>query len=316
MSDHFGLDLSVVQRSRGQTAMERSLYQLRGSARLPDGSVVDYSDRTDHVAHFIVAPDDAPAWATNWKELWTRAAAAETRANAQEARLIELSLPRALAREDWIEIARRVAKALANRGMVVQVDIHCPIASDGGLNPHVHFMLTMREIKDGKFAQKKARHWNQEFYGKASVIRRDMAEVLNRYCQKRGVDYHADHRSNLERGLPPAEVRLARWNVLHYKRTGKKTPALERRDRERAAKAELARLEAECREVERELELARAEEAAPIAPMNSREPMTWPVRPSVKAMTARATPDRPTKAFAALMSSVSMDEPSAPRYRP
>jgi hypothetical protein len=287
--------------------MERSLYQLRGSARLPDGSLVDYSDRTDHVAHFIVAPDDAPAWATDWQELWTRAAAAETRANAQEARLIELSLPRALAREDWIEIARRVARALAKRGMVVQVDIHCATASDGGLNPHVHFMLTMREIKNGKFAQKKARHWNQEFYGKASVIRRDMAEVLNRYCQKRGVDYHADHRSNLERGLTPAEVRLPRWNVLHYKRTGKKTPALERRDQERAAKAEIARLEAEGREVGRKLELARTEEAALIAPTNSRKPVTRPIPPSAKGIPARATPDRLTDAFGvALAPSASM----------
>jgi hypothetical protein len=240
VSNHFGLDLGVVQRSRGQSAMKRALYQLRGSARLADGSVVDYSDRTDHVAHFIVAPDDAPAWAMDWTELWTRAAAAEKRVDAQEARVIELSLPRALAREDWIEIARRVAKALAKRGMVVQVDIHCPIASDGGLNPHVHFLITMREIKDGKFAQKKARDWNKEFYGKASVIRRDMAEVLNRYCQKRGVDYHADCRSNAERDLPPAELRLPRWNVAHYKRTGNKTPALKRRDLQRAAKAEIA----------------------------------------------------------------------------
>jgi hypothetical protein len=287
--------------------MERCLYQLRGSARLTDGSVVDYSDRTDHVAHFIVAPDDAPAWATDWKELWTRAAAAETRANAQEARLIELSLPRALARKDWIEIARRVAKALAKRGMVVQVDIHCSIASDGGLNPHVHFMLTMREIKNGQFAQNKARHWNREFYGKASVIRRDMAEVLNQYCQKRGVDYHADPRSNLERGLAPAEVHLPRWTVRHYKRTGKKTPALERRDRERAARAELARLEAECRKVERELELAWADEAALIAPTSSRQSVARPIRLSANGITARATPD------VALTPSTSMDEPSLPR---
>ncbi len=228
---------------------------------------------------------------------------------------MELSLPRELAREDWIEIARRVAKALAKRGMVVQVDIHCPIASDGGLNPHAHFLITMREIKDGKFAQKKARHWNKEFYDKASVIRRDMADVLNRYCQKRGVDYHADHRSNAERGLPPAEIRLPRWNVLHYKRTGKKTPALERRDQERAARAEIARLEAEYHEVQREF--ARAEEAAPIAAANSRALVTRPVRFSVTSITARATSDRPTKTFGALLaSSVSMEEPSAPRYGP
>jgi hypothetical protein len=64
VSSHFGFKIGLVQRSKGQKAVKRSAYQCRGSARLSDDSVVDYSDRgDDHVAHFIVAPEGAPAWA-------------------------------------------------------------------------------------------------------------------------------------------------------------------------------------------------------------------------------------------------------------
>jgi MobA/MobL family len=266
MSDFFGFRLGVVQRSKGQTAAERSAYQRRGAARLGNASVVDYSDREDHVGHFVLAPKDAPAWATDYEKLWMRAAAAEKRADAQEARTIEISFPRALVRQDWIELAHRLGRFLVRCGMVVQIDIHCPLACDGLPNPHAHVLATMREIDDSGFAKLKARHWNRLFHGKASALRRDWARILNKYCRQRGIAYHADHRSNAERGLSSAEVRLHRWNVLCYKRTGQKTEALEKRDRERTARAEIARLEAECKKAERELEAARADlEPAPSA---------------------------------------------------
>jgi hypothetical protein len=75
----------------------------------------------------------------------------------------------------------------------------------------------------------------------------------------KGVTYHADPRSNAKRGLPPAEVRLPHWNVVAYKRCGKKSPALEQRDEERKIRAEIARLEAERCELERELEGTHAD---------------------------------------------------------
>ena len=259
MADHFGLDLGVVQRSRGQCVLDCSAYRRGGTARLPGGSIVDYSGREDLVAHFVVAPDCAPDWAKDCEQLWPRAVAAEKRANAQEARVVELSIPRALPQKYWIELARRIAMVLAKRGMVVQVDIHCPTASDGLPNPHIHFLVTMREIEDGEFSRKKARHWNKDFYGRATVIRYEMAQLLNEFCRMRGVDYNADPRSNAERGLPPAEVRLPHWNVCHFKRTGKKTPAMVQRDKEREIRAEFARLEAECRDAERELAAAKVD---------------------------------------------------------
>lgn len=257
VGDYFGLKLGVTQRSRGQSCIDRSIYQRRGAARVSTGALVDYSDRKDLVAHFVVAPDDAPTWAKDCEQLWSKAAAAEKRVDAQEARLMELSLPRALPKKYWLKLARGLARVFAERGMVVQVDIHCPMACDGLPNPHVHFMMTLRRIRDGKFERKKARDWNDDFRGKAKDIRHKIAEFLNRFCQLRGIDYHADARSNVHRGLPPAEVRLPRWNVLEYKRSGRKTRALEQRDRERTARAEVARLETECREIERELAAAR-----------------------------------------------------------
>jgi hypothetical protein len=320
VSGYFGFKLGLVQRSKGQSAVERSAYQRRGAARFGDGSVVDYSDRGDHIAHFVLAPEDAPAWASDCEQLWMRAAAAEKRANAQEARLIELSLPRALVRENWIELARRVGRLLVKKGMVVQVDIHCPLACDGLPNPHLHIMATMREIKDGKFAKTKARHWNKDFYRKAGAMRRDMAAVLNQYCHNRNIDYHADHRSNADRGLPRAEVHLPRWNFLHYKRTGKKTPALEGRDRELAARGQIARLEAECKEIERELDLARADtELAPLADVHSskatKQQVSFPPPGNIAATRNRIV--RPEKFSAAPALSVLTDsELPGPRYGP
>jgi hypothetical protein len=171
MSDHFGCHFGLVQRSKGQCALEGSAYRRGGTARLPDGSVADFSERTDVVAHLVVTPTGAPAWAADCAQLWTRAVAAEKRANAQEARLVEISIPRSLPRKHWVDLARRLARVLAIHGMVVQVDIHCPPASDGGLNPHIHLMATMREIVDGEFARTKARHWNAYFYNNAKAIR-------------------------------------------------------------------------------------------------------------------------------------------------
>ncbi|WP_374762664.1 MobA/MobL family protein [Bradyrhizobium centrosematis] len=142
---------------------------------MSNGSIVDYSDRADHVAHRVLAPDGAPDWATDWKELWRRAADAEKRANAQEARTIEISFPRALVREDWIKLATRLGRLLVEHGMVVQIDIHCPIACDGLPNPHAHFMMTMREIDETGFARLKARHWKKLFHRQASALRRDWA---------------------------------------------------------------------------------------------------------------------------------------------
>jgi hypothetical protein len=259
MSSFFSFSLEIVQRSRGGSAVRSSTYQARGSTTLANGTFVDYSDRGGHVATLMLAPSGSPAWARDREEFWRRAAAAEKRADAQEARLLVIALPRGLSRADWIDIASRLARVFVRQGMVVQVDVHCTTARDGGEHPHAHFMLSMRELKDDGFADKKARHWNKLFFGKACALRKDIASFLNEYCKRKGVPYEADPRSNAERGLPPPEPTIPRWNFLFHKRTGKKTSWLEHRDREREARAAIAKIEKECAELERMIAKARTQ---------------------------------------------------------
>jgi hypothetical protein len=101
---------------------------------------------------------------------------------------------------------------------------------------------------------------NRLFFGKAKALRKDIASFLNEYCKRKGVAYEADPRSNAERGLPPPEPTIPRWNILFHKRTGKKTAWLERRDREREARAAIAALEQECAELERMIATARSQD--------------------------------------------------------
>ena len=253
MSDYFHFQLSIEQRSRGGCAPRRSAYQSRTCLTLPDGTVVDYSARCDHVQTLMLAPAGAPDWALDPKQFWRKAAAAEVRADAQEARRLELALPRGLLPGHWADIARKLGLALVAHGMVVQVDIHCSTASDGKPCPHLHFLLSMRELEGGQFAAKKARHWNKLFYGKAAALRKQLADFLNAYCKEKGVAYVADPRSNATRGLPPAEMSLPRWNIVLYQRTGKKSPWLKQVERDRAERTKLRKLEAECVAAERTL---------------------------------------------------------------
>lgn len=317
MISSLGFDMGLVQRSRGGDALWHSAYVCGGSARLADGSVVDFSARNDVVAAFVVKPKGAPAWAADSTQLWRRAVAAEKRADAQEARLFELTIPRSIPKKHWVELARHVASAFAVHGMIVQVGIHCPMASDGDINPHVHFMTTMREIVDGTFSRLKARHWNKIFHGAAKVVRYKMAEMLNEFCRSKGVDCQVDPRSNVERGLPAAEVRLPHWHVLHYQRTGQKTPAMERRDQERAARSEVARLEAECAELERELEAARAEARV----TSSEEPCLadppQPTRYSVNNAVPGKVGGYPNLVAATAVAEIATDlDPPSSRYGP
>jgi len=78
---------------------------------------------------------------------------------------------------------------------------------------------------------------------------------------------------------------VPRWNVIAYKRSGKKTRALERRDEERKVRAEIARLEAECLELELELEAARAD-AELASPKKTTSDTPWRIvrRPVIKKL--------------------------------
>lgn len=244
---YFRFQVEVVQRSRGDSAIRRAAYQTCRRMMAPNGREFDYSENYEshgHVQTIFVAPTGSPDWVYDSLPLWTNATLAERRVDAQEARKIEVSIPRALPRSLWEAFAREIVAPFISQGMVAQIDIHTVLASDGGINPHLHILLSMRRIVSNSFCSKKARDWNALFYNNATKLRAEIAQIQNDFCARHDVIFNADPRPNIERGLPAPEPQVPRWNFLVEKRTGRKTPLMEQRDVEKAARRRIDDLEA------------------------------------------------------------------------
>lgn len=140
---------------------------------------------------------------------------------------------------------RALATPFVKAGMVLQVDIHALPSSTGVLNLHAHFLMTLRRIEGGEFSTRKPRDWNRMFYRDPRQLRADLAAILTAFCAQHGVSFEADARSNAEKGLPPPEMTIPRWNVLAFRRSGKRTTWMRQIDREREAKRQLAEMEGE-----------------------------------------------------------------------
>lgn len=228
MSDFFRVRFGVVSRADGHSAAKRCAYQTCGLVIDHLGRRFDFTRKAaEHALPTIMlAPDHAPAWCSDAATVWTRAAAAERRIDAQEARTVDFSMPRAVPRHLWGAIARYVYEPLRAEGMVLQVDIHDAPASDGGRNVNVHGLASLRRLDGNGFARKKERCWNDMFRERGGRAVRDLvAARLNSFCQQHGIEYQADARPNADRGRPAAEPELPKWNFESLKRTGAPTAA-------------------------------------------------------------------------------------------
>lgn len=97
-------------------------------------------------------PAHAPPEYADRNLLWNSIEWNETKANAQLARSIELSLPAELNHEQNIALIRKyVQENFVDKGMCADVAFH----DKGDGNPHVHILLTMRPLTaDGKWGEK------------------------------------------------------------------------------------------------------------------------------------------------------------------
>jgi hypothetical protein len=270
----FRTRVGVIQRSKGGSLLRRSAYQSCTRVVTPEGRVFDWSGAAQangHVSSFMIAPPGSPEWATNREECWRKAVAKEVRCDAQEARTLEIALPRELPPNLWEPCARALVAPFISAGMVAQGDIHAPRASDGKRQPHVHLSLSLRRVDGDDFSRKKQRNWNRIFYPDLKKIRADIAKALNDFCAAHGVPYWADARSNRERGLPAPMPTLPRWNILSAKRSGVLSDWMKHRDEERIMRSRLAAFEAalaavnDSIRVQQDAECARATAVAPIA---------------------------------------------------
>lgn len=171
----YHLRLKVISRSLGRAAKpggatRRSAIaaaSYRSGERLYDDSQGRWFqfDKPDVVHTEILAPAGAPAWVFDRQSLWNIVERSEKRVDAQLAREVEITLPRELPRQDQVEVVRRfVRERFVAKGMVADVAIHEPHASDGKEQPHAHVLLTMRRLDPASitgFAATKDRDWNE-----------------------------------------------------------------------------------------------------------------------------------------------------------
>ena len=196
----FRLEAKVFSREkRGRSVIAAAAY--RAGSKLYDElreKTFDYARRVKGVIHStILAPEGAPAWATNSGQLWNTVEAGEKRKDAQLAREFVLAVPRELSADAQFETAVDWAKKeLITSGMVAEISLHHPV---NGKNPHVHILCTMRKIDGEKFSAKKPREWNDV----ALLVkqRESWADAVNAALEKAGRDERVDHRSLKDRGI-------------------------------------------------------------------------------------------------------------------
>ena len=219
--------VDIVTRSKGASVIAKAAYNARD--KLNDehyGKVHDYSKKEDLVFSKIFLPEHIPKKFSNREYLWNSVEKIEKSKNSQLARNLLFTLPRELNEEDRIKlISEFIEENFTSKGMIADCNIHNPLASDNGEQPHAHILLTLREIdKQGKWKPKcrkeyildengekiklksgnyKSRKvnlndWNEP--DKAKKWREDFSKKANEYLEKNGINKRIDPRTFEEQG--------------------------------------------------------------------------------------------------------------------
>ncbi len=126
------IELGVVQRRKGHSALARFAYQVSTYVNY-GGRRADYSRYSgEHQGGLILVPEGGAAEFADMGNLVRAAGFRETRIDAQEGRTVDFGLPRAVPAELLQPLAAFALAEFAARGMVVRLDIERPGASDGG----------------------------------------------------------------------------------------------------------------------------------------------------------------------------------------
>lgn len=207
----------VFSRSKGVSSVAKAAY--RSASYLVDertGLEYDYTKRREEIQTEIFAPDNAPEWVYNRSKLWNAVEAKEKRNDAQVAREINIALPKELTKEQQKELTREYVKeTFVSKGMVADVSYHF-----NQNNPHIHVMLTMRDINQDGF-QNKNRSWNDKEL--MEVWRESWAQGTNKHLEKAKISERIDHRSFERQGVNKLPTMHLGVKYHHMERKGIET---------------------------------------------------------------------------------------------
>ena len=220
---------SIVQRSKGQSAVEQSAYISRTSLYSDYyGMTYNRTAKEDLVGAGVLLPEHAPPEFEDRAVLWNSVEKNEKAKNAQLARSLKYSLP-----NEWDEATARqvmecfIKEQFVDKGMCADYGIHRSYNDKGQPNLHIHILLTLRPLnEDGTWGAKSRKEyvldadgnrilnasgkgykslkvnvidWNEK--GKAKEWRNAIAEVINATNEKAGIAERVDLRSYKDRGI-------------------------------------------------------------------------------------------------------------------
>lgn len=213
MTTRFG----IISRKKGHNAVKAAAYRS-GEALYDEknNATYDYSRKHDVIHAEIMAPENAHEWMKDRSQLWSNVETIEKRKDSQLARNFLYELPRELDHETHIKTAQEyIQEQFVSKGMVADFAIHDGEASDGGRNPHLHVMLTFKEITPDGFGNKN-RDWNDKSNG--DLWRGAWAEKMNDALKEAGIEARYEAKSYEEQGI----------NKIPGEHLGKDAAALEK----------------------------------------------------------------------------------------
>ncbi|MFW2545644.1 MobQ family relaxase [Primorskyibacter sp. 2E107] len=194
----YHLSVKTIKRSAGRSATAAAAYRVGERIECQrEGRVHDYTRKQGIEETFILAPKDAPDWATDRSRLWNEVEASETRRNSVTAREWELALPSEISAEDRSQITRDFAQELVSRyGVAVDVAIHAPHREGDQRNHHAHVLTSTRKLEADGFTTK-TRVLDSAKTGGVEIeqMRGLWAELQNRALERAGEVERVDHRS-------------------------------------------------------------------------------------------------------------------------
>lgn len=190
---HFSV--KIVSRGKGANVVAKAAYISGKKIKNEyDGVTHDYRKKHEVVHKEILLPDNAPPHFKKRSVLWNAVEKSEMRKNSQTARHIDAALPVEVSRSEQIDLVRKFCQqCFISKGMCADFAIH----DKGDGNPHVHILLTTRNISEQGFTTKN-RSWND----KSLLI--EWRKLWADWCNHKLYfvsDNRIDHRSYATRGI-------------------------------------------------------------------------------------------------------------------
>ncbi|MGE8230709.1 MobA/MobL family protein [Stenotrophomonas hibiscicola] len=248
----YSVQVKSLSRGKGDSATAAAAYRAGLDLDDPSGARHSYSRKTGVLSVDMLAPTNAPAWAWDPHQLWSKVEEHERRKNARVAREVLMALPHELTPEQRRALARDVGQLLVERySVAVQIGLHAPDKGGDERNYHAHILMTPRQVGSTGFGDSAAKVLDefkagaQELKALRALIGERINDALSAASQSARVDHRSlrdQQGSAIEAGDFCAAAKLDRQPSRHEgkavtqaRRRGERLPRAKRNDRLKTA---------------------------------------------------------------------------------